>query len=204
MSKIINVIITSLLALIVSGQMPDKVSLEQLFMETLVCYQGSLALPVPDNLQRIHKNLYVSDFGYYKAESVRAVSYFRKTSGQYKPIRERSSPVESIVTLLSGYTGTSHYTVSLKQHCYNYQTIEVEVPLNQLLAFCIVECGFVPYVGIESEEGKYVTATLFLVNKQLGYSHTFMFRIDPAILEHEEGLLPAEAYTFTPINNLAP
>lgn len=204
MRKEISILLALVLsAFAASAQEPDKPAMEQFFMDGLSRYDKPLERPVPDNLQRIDKNLYVSDYGHYETESVRAVSYFRKVRQAYVPVRDPKMPVESIATLLSGYPGSSHYTVYIKQHRYNYAMEEVEVPLNRLLGFCIQECAFVPFVGIEKEEDGLVKATLFLVNEDLGYSHTLIFTIDPAIFGREEGLMQAEAYTFTPIHNLA-
>lgn len=182
---------------------PDKPALEKFFMEGLARYDSPVPRPLPDTLQRIGKDLYVSDCGHYESEQVRAVSYFRRVKGYYLPLRDRSLPAESVATLLSGYTGSSHYKVCLKQHRYNYALEEVEVPLDRLLGFCIMECGFMPFVGIESTSDTRMKAVLFLVNSRLGYSHTFLFTIDLDILSQDTGLLQAEAYTFTPIHNLA-
>lgn len=203
MRKTLATLLALALALPAGAQEPDKLELEQFFMDGLAAYEGPTDRPLPDELQRIDRNLYVSDYGHYETESVRAVSYFRRERQTYVPVRDRKFPVESVTTLLSGFTGDSHYTVRLKQHRYNYAMEEVDVPLGRLLGFCIIECAFIPYVGIESVEDKQVKATLFLVNEDLGYSHTFYFNIPLDLLNRDEGLLQAEAYTFTPIHNLA-
>lgn len=204
MRKEITILLCLAVSLAAFAQEPDKPAMEKFFMDGLSLYEGGLERPLPDSLQRVDKDLYVSDYGHYETESVRALSYFlRDKKGNYTPLRDKDRPVESIVTLLSGYTGSTNYTVALKQHRYNYAMEEVDVPLNRLLGFCIMECAFVPFVGIEKAGEDHVKATLFLVNEQLGYTHTLIFDIDPGILEKEEGLLQAEAYTFTPIHNLA-
>lgn len=181
----------------------DKTDLEHFFMEGLANYEESVQRPIPDNLQRINRELYVADSGYYVTESVRAVSYFVRKKGKYYPLHNQSHPAESVVTLLSGYIGSTRYTVNLKQHCYNYSCEEVDVPLGRLLGFCINKCGFVPYVGIEVIDSYNIKASLFMVNQGLGYAHTIVFIIDPAILGKDSGIIKAEAYTFTPIYNLA-
>lgn len=200
---IISILALALSLAVFAQEQPDKVAMEKFFMDGLSRYSGPTVRPLPDSLQRIGRNLYVSDYGHYETEQVRAVSYFRRGRNGYEPVRDRSLPTESVTTLLSGYTGTSHYDVNFKQHRYNYAMEEVKVPLDHLLSFCIIECAFVPYVGIENTEGNQMKAILFLVNEQLGYSHTFIFTIDLDLLSKDEGLLEAEAYTFTPIHNLA-
>lgn len=203
MRKTISTILALSLAFAAVAQEPDKVAMEKFFMEGLATYDGPMERPVPEELQRIDRNLYVADYGHYETEAVRAVSYFRREKQGYAPLKDRKLPRQSIATLLSGYTGGTRYTVNLKQHRYNYAMEEVEVPLNRLLAFCIIECSFVPYVGFEKVDDNQAKATLFLVNEDLGYSHTLIFTIDLDILKRDEGLMQAEAYTFTPIHNLA-
>lgn len=203
MRKALSFILALTMALAAGAQEPDKPALEKFFMDGLARYEGSVERPIPDNLQRIDRNLYVSDFGYYETEAVRAVSYFIRKKDSYIPLRDPSRPSESVVTLLSGYTGSSHYTVSLKQHRYNYALEEVDLSLNRLLGFCIIGCSFFPYVGIEQVDDRHIRATLFLVNEELGYSHTILFDLDRELLGRDSGQLQAEAYTFTPIHNLA-
>ena len=203
MRKTIVTILAIFTAFAAMAQEADKVALERFFMDRLALCTTELARPIPENMQRIGKNLYVSDNGSYEVESVREVSFFRRIKGEWIPVREREFPRESIITLLSGYTGDSRYTVYLRQHRYGYAMEEVEVPLNKLLAFCIIDCGFVPYVGIESIDDTKALATLFLVNRELGYSHTMLFTINLDMIDSGEGMFDAEAYTFTPIYNLA-
>ena len=203
MRKTLSLLLALALSVAAFGQEIDKPAMEKFFMEAMAVYEGPLSRPIPDSLQRIDKNLYVCDLGHYETEVVRAVSYFRRGMRGYVPVRDRKLPVESVATLLSGYTGDSHYTVYLKQHRYNYAMEEVEVPLDRLLGFCINGCGFVPYVGIEKMEKGQIKATLFLVNQELGFSHTLIFTIDQDLLGRDKGQMQAEAYTFTPIHNLA-
>ena len=203
MRKALSTILALVLALASFAQGLDKPAMEKFFMDGLARYAGPYERPVPEKLQRIEKNMYVADYGHYETESVRAVSYFQKKKHTYIPIRDSEHPVESVTTLLSGYTGDSRYKVYLTQHRYNYALEEVEVSLNQLLGFCILECGFVPYVGIESSGDGKVKASLFLVNESIGYCHTLNFIIPISMLDSEDGLIQAEAYTFTPIHNLA-
>ena len=203
MRKALSFILALTMALAAGAQEPDKPALEKFFMDGLASYDAPLERPIPDNLQRIDRNLYVSDFGYYETEAVRAVSYFIRKKDSYIPLRDPGRPAESVVTLLSGYTGSSHYTVSLKQHRYNYALEEVDLPLNRLLGFCIIGCSFFPYVGIEQVDDRHIRATLFLVNEELGYSHTILFDLDRELLGRDSGQLQAEAYTFTPIHKLA-
>ena len=182
-------------------QEKDKTELEKHFMDGLAAYSPGKPLKTPSNLARIDKSLYVSDNGFYETEAVRNRSYFQKDYFLYRPVCDASLPVESVMTLLCGYTDKTNFSVHLTQHCYSHATVEVDVALSQLLGFCMEE-GFLPFVGIESSDTELVVATLFLVNTQLGYSHTFQFKIDPLLLDEKEGYFTAEGYTFTPIHNL--
>lgn len=194
---------TLILAVQALAQGPDKATLEEAFMQRLAVYEPGDWQPRPDSLQRIGRNLYVMDKGFYETEAVRSQAYFTRKRNRYIPVNDATLPVETITTLLSGFTGDTRYNVSLLQRRYNYGTVQVELPLSKLLAFCLEDGAFKPYVGIESQEGDTVKASLFLVSEKLGYCHTFNFTIPKALLGQNTGALQAEAYTFTPIHNLA-
>lgn len=185
---------------IISGM--DKVQLEQSFLDGLLQYRVHVRQILPDNLIREGKDLYVSDNGFYETEGVRNRSYFRRQPIM-QPLCESAFPVESVFTLLTGYTGNTNFTVHLIQHRYNYETEEVEIPLAQLLQYC-QDNGFVPYVGIETREENLIVASLFMVHPGYGFCHTFKFSLTPDLLDRKEGVFHASAYTFTPIHNLCP
>ena len=179
----------------------DKPELEQAFWDGLQVYvPKGLDLPVK-NAKRIEKNLYVMEKGWYETQSVQNTAFFRKTLFLWQPVCESVRPSESVMTQLTGHTGKKRYTVHLLQHRYKFGTAETEILLPLLLEYCM-NMGCTPYVGIESLAGGTINASLFMVNPEAGFCHTFRFTIDQALLDEEEGMLQAEAYTFTPINNL--
>lgn len=179
----------------------DKVELEASFLEGIASYAGSLQQGRPRNLKRIGENLYVSENGYYETEAVQHTSFFKKTVFSWLPVCESGLPIESVMTLLTGFTGKKVFHVDLKLHGYGYSVVETEVPLTQLLAYC-VDAGCTPYVGIESTAGDTVTGSLFLLNRSFGYCHSLKFRIGKSMLDQEEGRFDAEAYVYTPVHNL--
>ena len=179
----------------------DKPALEQAFWEGLQVYiPKGMDLPVK-NAKKIEKNLYVMENGWYEAESVQNTSFFRKSLFLWLPLCETARPVESVMTLLTGHTGKKQYTVHLLQHRYKFGIAETDVPLALLLEYCM-SMGCTPYVGIVSATDETITAALFMLNETGGYCHSFQFTLDPGILNQEEGLMQADAYTFTPIHNL--
>ena len=179
----------------------DKVELEQAFWDGLLVYRPKGKSLCPDNPKRIDKDLFVNEGGFYETESVQNTAFFKKALFSWIPVCESARPVESVMTLLTGYTGKKEYTVHLMQHRYKFGMAETDVPLELLLEYCFV-MGCTPYVGIESQEDDCVVATLFMVNPKSGYCHTFKFIIEKSLLDLEKGEIQAEAYTFTPINNL--
>jgi hypothetical protein len=189
------------LILLLPVQEKDKTALEKHFMDGLAAYTPGKPSRIPNNLTRIDKNLYVSDNGFYETEAARYSPYFRKEVFSYRPVCESALPVESVMTLLAGFTDKTRFSVHLTQRCYNHATVEVDVPLAHFLGFCLEE-GFLPYVGIESSNPDLLVASLFLVNQQQGFCHTFKFTIDPALLDQKEGFFTADGYTYTPIDNL--
>lgn len=178
----------------------DKVSMEQLFWDELFSKPVTLSRDVPDNLKKIKKQLYVSENGWYETEAVQNTSFFRRTSAAWLPVCESALPLESVMTLLTGYSELKHYTVDLEQRRYGYTSARGQVSLNQLLAYCL-NTGCQPYVGVESTEGDCIIASLFMVNHHQGYCHTFKFKIEQRLLDKDTGVFTATAFTYTPIYN---
>lgn len=179
----------------------DKVELEQAFWDDLMVYRPKGKSIRPDDLRRIDKNLYVNEGGYYESESIQNTSFFRKSFLSWSPVCETTLPVESTMTLLTGHTGRKQYSVHFLQHRYGYGKAETDIPLALLLEYCL-EMGCTPYVGIESQEGDIIEASLFMVNVDAGFCHTFRFKMDTVLFDHQEGEFDAEAFTFTPIYNI--
>lgn len=179
----------------------NKIELERFFWDGLHAYKSGHQRTRPDNLQRIGQSLYVSDNGWYETESIKNASFFKRAHFTYLPVCESALPVESAMTLLTGYTAKKQYSVHLLQHRYGFSKAETDVPLSQLLDYCM-DSGCTPYVGIVSYEGDKVAASLFMVNVEQGYCHTFKFSIPKALLDSDEGEFSAEVYTYTPIHNL--
>lgn len=192
-----------LLLLLVLTIPQDKADMDKAFMAGLSSYTQQRSKEIPARLVRIDKNLYASDEGFYETESVRNRSYFRKSSSVYQPVCDAALPEESVRTLLTGFTGTTEYMVHLTQHCYNHTIVEVDVPLAQLIGYCLDD-GFSPFVGVESMGREQILATLFLVDSQRGLCHTFRFCIDMDLLDKGSGVFQASGYTYTPIHNLKP
>ena len=179
----------------------DKVELDAYFFFGLRQTSPELRRAIPNNLSRIGKNLYVSENGFYVTPAVQNSSFFQKHRSAFSPVCESRLSKESVMTLLTAYIGTRQYIVHLTLHAYNYSKVEVDVPLTQLLNYCL-ESGCTPYVGIEECDETVITASLFMVNDGLGYCHTFKFTVDIGMLDSETGIFNASAYSFTPVHNL--
>ena len=179
----------------------NKIELEKRFLEEMLEYTPHSNRAWPDNLERVGNDIYLSDNGWYENEAIRNTSYFKRSRFTYSPLCETAYPVESVMTLLTGYVGRKAYTVHLLQHRYGYTAVEADIPLAQLLEYCVSK-GCIPYVGIVSSGGDQVSASLFMAHPDDGYCHTFRFTIDKSLLDMETGVFQAEAYTYTPIDNL--
>ena len=153
---------------------------------------------VPGNLKRVDRDLYVSENGFYEIEPAQNTAFFRKKGFSYVPLCESALPVESVMTLLTGFIRKKDYSVQAAFHQYGFKTTEMAVPLENMINCCLEE-GCTPYVGIESKERDAVVATLFMVNRTFGYAHTFRFTLNTEILERAAGVLQARAYLYTPL-----
>ena len=160
-----------------------------------------ITLPLGE-MKRIDKNLYVSEGDWYETESVQNTSFYKRNIFGYQPVCESARPVESVMTLLTGHIGKKNFVVHLLQHRYSFGYAETDIPLSFLLEYCLsMDCT--PYVGIEKQTEEILSAVLFMVNHDEGYCHTFKFEIPVSVLDGEDGQFVAEAYTYTPINNLS-
>ena len=181
---------------LLSGMKKDE--LEKEFIREVALDHKVKKRETPRNLKRVDQDLYVSENGYYEIEAAQNSAFFRKKGLFYQPLCESALPVESIMTLLTGFNRRKDYSVQAVCHQYGYKSTLVSVPLDYLIDYCLDQ-GCVPYVGIESRKDDRVVATLFMVNRSLGYSHTFQFTVDPAIFDKPAGTLYAKGYLYTPI-----
>ena len=181
---------------LLSGKKKDELEAE--FIREVAVDHKVKKREVPRNLKRVDRDLYVAENGFYEIESAQRSAFFRRKGLFYQPLCESSLPVESLMTLLTGFNRRKDYTVQAVCHQYGYRTAQISVPLDYLIDYCLDQ-GCVPYVGIESQTKDTVVATLFMVNRSLGYSHTFQFTVDTDMLDETAGTLSAKAYLFTPI-----
>ena len=179
----------------------DKPELEAFFVKEVMSFRKKTPERIPDNLSRIDENLYVSENGFFESKAIQNTSFFRKRLFAYHPVWETESPTESVMTLLTAFTGGRQFQVHLLLYGYGYTSTKVDIPLEQLLGYCM-ESGCTPYVGVESNGKDMIVASLFMVNLPLGYCHTFKFTIRKGLLGSKEGVMDATAYTFTPIHNI--
>ena len=198
-SQLLDIVFPLSISLI-SGM--DKPELDASFISGLSSYNVLVKNIVPDNLSRIDNNLYVSENGYYETPDVQNCSFYRKRILSYEPICNSSLPKESIMTLLTAHARSNQFTVHLTQYEYNYSKVKLDVSLDQVLGYCL-NSGCTPYVGIEQCDDTKIVASLFMVNEDLGYCHTFKFVMSPSILGKGNGNIDASVYTFTPIHNIS-
>ena len=178
----------------------DKDELENAFLRAVSVPGVPGERPVPGNLKRVDRNLYVSENGYWQIEPAQNTAWFTKSGTAYDPLCTSSHPAESVMTLLTGYARDRDYSVKVSFHKYGFKKREAVIPLSRLLDHCFDE-GCTPYAGIESNKNGTVVATLFLVNGQLDYCHTFRFTIDTSLLDKRGGTFLAKAYLYTPLNH---
>ena len=181
----------------------DKIELENFFIEDLLQYPVHQQAPDTPTPAIVAKGIYAVDKGFYSTENVRNVAFYRKNHGTYLPLCEPSLPHESAMTLFTGHVPSKGYTVHLTQNRYGYDQKVIDIPLLQLLQYCIGS-GCTPYVGVEEVGKDEMVATLFMVHQEYGYCHSFKFTLPLGLLDQEEGMMRADAYTYTPIYNVRP
>ncbi|MCR5709164.1 MAG: hypothetical protein K6G79_01645 [Bacteroidales bacterium] len=181
---------------LLTGEKKDE--LEKGFIRKVTGERKPVKREIPRNMKRVDRDLYVSENGFYETEAAQNSAYFRKKGLFYQPVCESSLPVESVMTLLTGHIRRKDYSVMVSFHQYAYRNTEMTVPLDAIVASCLEE-GCTSYVGIESKNDDTVVATVFMVNRALGYSHTFQLTVPTEILDKPSGTLSARAYLYTPL-----
>lgn len=180
---------------LLTGEKKDE--LEKDFIRKVTGERKVRKKEIPRNLKRVDRDLYVAENGFFEIAAAQNSAFFRKKGLSFQPVCESSLPVESVMTLLTGYNRKKDYAVRTLFHQYGYQTVEKTIPLDDLIECCL-EDGCIPYVGIESRNEETLVATLFMVNRPFGYSHTFQFTVSPAVFDKPAGILSARAYLYTP------
>lgn len=146
-------------------------------------------------------SLFIVSNGCYLSDQIRSDLYLYEQDGTLFLVKDVSRPLQSVNNIL--LTGHSEKDIPLKLTVdkYGYNKSQIEITLQQLLAYFRMENCKV-YLGIKDRTSDYITATLFAVNLKMAYNHTVSLKFPLKILDGAEMKVEGTIYTYTPLQNI--
>lgn len=184
----------------------DAVELEHIFERDV---QRMSAEPVEDEWQEMWKNatrsradsVWIISKGCYLSNQIRSDLYLQGSETDMKLLLDSSKPLRSVSNVL--LTGCFHRSIPMQLTIdkYGYLKSEIEVTLQQLLAYFRAE-NCMLYLGVKSRTNEKASVTLFAVNVKMAYNHTISLEFPFHILEGGEDKVKGKIYVYTPLQNI--
>lgn len=152
----------------------------------------------PAALSQEGDNLFALDRGKYISDNVRSRVFFHLNGDAYEPLIDATKPSESLQTLLCSPEAGKAFTMHIIQHKYGFKTETFDRNLASVIS-SLIDAGCKPFVGIDSNDGSTVTASLFMVNGKDGYVHTFRVKAPISALEAGKGTFTADLNAYSPL-----
>lgn len=128
--------------------------------------------------------------------------YYRKAGTGYQLICLPEYPVESTTNLLLSAHTAGQYTIELTIRKYGFKTESFTVPLKQWIDYC-TQAGCDCYIGIENTENGTVSATVFIVNDMMQYTHVLNTTITAEQITQLSGTIKANIHIYIPTHNIS-
>lgn len=178
-----------------------KEFLENSFRNSLT-ETGYILSYLKSELQPVGDDIHVLDRGTYSSGAVKSLTYFIQTEDSLIPLVSEGHIPESAFTLLTCPESAKGVIAHVIQHKYGFKTDTFEVPLDRLLASCMI-AGFKPYVGIESVGSASVVASLVMVNEPDHYNHVMKVEIPFEVIRTRNGVVSIDLNAYVPTGNVS-
>ncbi len=158
--------------------------------------------PAPKRLVYMSKEkMYVEPGESYMSEKITSRHYcVRKKTNEFHWLYTSEYPAESLANMVSGVM-KNEKMLSIELRKYNYECETFAVHLDQWISFCQKEhCE--PYFGVEELSQDSISASLFMVNNQLGYNHIMFMKMAKADVAKKGTVIRAHLHCYVPINNI--
>jgi hypothetical protein len=147
-------------------------------------------------------DLYCLNEEYYGTEEIISTSYYRKESGEFKPVFSAADRAKSVYNLFN-VAWNSPVPVEVTQKLYGNQTLTYEVTVGRLTNY-LRQAGCSLYTGIQEMEGDTVRGVVMAVNAELGYQHFMSFTLAGALGNGASpGTVKMSMYSYIPIHNVS-
>lgn len=179
----------------------DKMELTHCFREKLVAFHPVLEQSETDRTDTLAADTEADfDFGgYYWLEQVTKGVYRRKDNQKYLfDIRRKRESLSNLFS--SAHEMGKRHKLRLTILGYRYKESFI-YPLDRLCAF-MRQNKCLPYIGMEQEDARACTGSVFYVNHALMYKHLLYFHFPLRAFQQEDVLIDATIYPYIPINNI--
>ncbi len=152
---------------------------------------------------RASDNTMLLSYGNYLSDRITSdVTVTRQHDGSYTTQYAASLPLRSVRNLLLTGASQTQLSLHLTMDRYGYKTTAMQITLQQFLRYCLQEnCTL--YVGIKQHNDTHVTATLFALNKNMGYNHMLSVTIPLTVLTCESNVISGRLYSYIPLQDVA-
>lgn len=167
-------------------------------LEKDYCYEDSLNLTDQDMLVKAwHDNYYTLKGDYYLLDDLSSNLYFEKDDNdKYKPIYNKTYPIESLANLLTSNLVENDYTLEIRLKKYGFKTDTISIPLRRWITYC-KRTGCKPYFGvIDFDIEGTTTCELIMHNEKMGYNHIMNVTFPMAIFDEKKGCIYARLNSY--------
>ncbi len=148
-------------------------------------------------------NTVLLSYGAYLSDRISSdVCLGKSHDGQYVPQYAATLPLRSVRNLLLTGASQTDLALNLTLDRYGYKTTAMQIALQQFLRYCLQECCTL-YVGIKQHTDSEVTATLFALNKALGYNHMLTVNVPLTVLTGDSNAITGRLYAYIPLQDVA-
>lgn len=146
-------------------------------------------------------SVWIISNGCYLSDQIRSDLYLQGSGADMKLLLDSSKPLRSVSNVL--LTGCFHKSIPMQLTIdkYGYLKSDIEVTLQQLLAYFHSE-NCMLYLGVKSRTKESASLTLFAVNFKMAYNHTISVEFPFNILEGGEDKVKGRIYVYTPLQNI--
>lgn len=146
-------------------------------------------------------SVWIISNGCYLSDQIRSDLYLQGSEADMKLLLDSSKPLRSVSNVL--LTGCFHKSIPMQLTIdkYGYLKSDIEVTLQQLLAYFHSE-NCMLYLGVKSRTKESASLTLFAVNFKMAYNHTISVEFPFNILEGGEDKVKGRIYVYTPLQNI--
>jgi hypothetical protein len=183
----------------------DKKELTQSFQSDLEAFQWEGAvkiIPREGNTTDSLNGVYADLGDIYMIPQMKSGQYIQRKGDRQDFVLNERMGIESLLNLFTN-ADVMNRKNELNVNVRGYNTNDTfDYTLDRLCAYMKAQ-NCTAYVGLETEDDKEYTGTVFYVNRELMYKHLVYFRFPKTAFMREQEKVNIKVYPYIPINNIA-